>query len=96
MWSTMSVTLEQNQVELGVFCGWETASSQIRICIVLSAIYTTFLAHRAVINESQSLADRVSKKPPFPSFLILFFSPFLLVPQFLSTARVFVVYYWTF
>ena len=64
MWSTMTLTIgEENRpstVELGVFCGWETASSQIRICIVLTAMYTTFLAYRSVVNESRSLADRVS------------------------------------
>ena len=48
------------KVEVGVFCGWETASSQIRICIVLSALYNTFLAYRSIMNESKTLADRVS------------------------------------
>lgn len=64
MLSTMSLKIgpedNPNNVDIYVFCGWETASSQIRICIVLSAIYTTFLAYRSVINESKSLADRVS------------------------------------
>ena len=83
MWSTMSLTIGEtdntNQVDIGVFCGWETASSQIRICIVLSAIYTTFLAYRSVINESYSLADRVS------IFLILF-----VCIQFLNSSQLFV------
>ena len=48
-------------VEIGVYCGWETASSQIRICIVLAAIYNTFLAYRSIINTSNILAERVSK-----------------------------------
>ena len=65
MWSTMSLKIgpEDNttSVEVGVFCGWETASSQIRICIVLSAMYNTFLAYRSIVNESKKLADRVSK-----------------------------------
>ena len=64
MLSTMSLKIgpedNPNNVDIYVFCGWETASSQIRICIVLSAIYTAFLAHRSIINESKSLADRVS------------------------------------
>ena len=62
MWSTMTLTIGDSDkpVMVGVFCGWETATSQIRICIVLSAIYTTFLAYRSIINESSSLADRVS------------------------------------
>jgi len=64
MFSTLNLKIgpEENpsSVDVSVFCGWETASSQIRICIVLSAIYTTFLAYRSVINESQALADRVS------------------------------------
>ena len=28
-------------------CGWETATSQIRICIVLCTIYATWLAYQA-------------------------------------------------
>lgn len=52
----MSVSIGQGDesasVELGVFCGWETASSQIRVCIVIGAMYISFLAHRSVINES--------------------------------------------
>lgn len=62
MWGQMNlkIGMEGNvsSVDVSVFCGWETASSQIRICIVTSAIYTTFLAYRAVMNESKTLADR--------------------------------------
>ena len=47
------------KLDINLFCGWETASSQIRLCIVLSAMYTTFLAYRSVVSESRSLADRV-------------------------------------
>ena len=64
MWANMQLKIGNEEspsnVDVGVFCGWETASSQIRICIVLTAIYTTFLAYRSVINESKALADRVS------------------------------------
>ena len=64
MWSTFTVQVgsSEEQIKLGVFCSWETASSQIRICLLLSVVYTTALAHRAILNEPQSLADRVSKK----------------------------------
>ena len=55
---------------MSVFCGWETASSQIRICIVLSTIYTAFLAYRAVINESKSLADRFLHSSQLLTFLL--------------------------
>ena len=67
MWGTMTLTIrnpnegdETRMVLVNLFCGWETASSQIRICIVLSGLYVTFLAYRSVINESTTLADRVS------------------------------------
>jgi len=64
MWNTMTLKIgnqdNPNTVDMGVFCGWETASSQIRICIVLSAIYTAFIAYRSVINENKALCDRVS------------------------------------
>ena len=50
----------------------------------MSAIYTTFLAHRAVINESQSLADRVSK-----IFLIFNFL-FSTILQFLNSSQLLV------
>jgi hypothetical protein len=72
MWSTMSLIIGPGdvKVEVGVFCGWETASSQIRMCIVLSAIYNTFLAYRSVMNESKSLADRVSENEPSLIYVI--------------------------
>lgn len=64
MWANMQLTLGSDtnptSVDVGIFCGWETAGSQIRICLVLTAMYTTFLAYRSVVNESKTLADRVS------------------------------------
>ena len=38
--------------------------------IVLSAIYTTFLAYRAVMNESKSLADRFLNSSQLLTFLL--------------------------
>jgi len=74
MWSTMHVSIgseaSPTEVDIGVFCGWETASSQIRICIVLSAIYTVFLSYRSVINESKSLADRFLNSSQLFAFLL--------------------------
>lgn len=74
MWGQMGlkIGMEGNvsQVDVSVYCGWETASSQIRICIVLSAIYTTFLAYRAVMNESKSLADRFLNSSQLLTFLL--------------------------
>jgi len=55
---TIGADASPSKVDVSVYCGFETASSQIRICIVLSAMYTTFLAYRSVVNESKSLADR--------------------------------------
>jgi len=54
VWANMQLSIgqEANNVDVGIFCGWETASSQIRICIVLTAMYTTFLAYRSIVNES--------------------------------------------
>ena len=49
---------DKTEVEVSVFCGWETASSQIRICLILATIYNAFLAYRSVTNESKTLADR--------------------------------------
>lgn len=64
MWSQMTIQIGSKdspaKLDINLFCGWETASSQIRLCIVLSAMYTTFLAYRSVVSESRSLADRVS------------------------------------
>jgi len=83
MWTTMTLQIgdksDPSEVEIGVFCGWETASSQIRICIVLSAIYTAFLAYRSVVNESKSLADRVSS-----FYLLISFNQFLNSSQFFT------------
>jgi len=75
MWATMQLTIgndaSPDKLDIGVFCGWETASSQIRICIVLSSIYTSFLAYRSVINESKTLAERVGKQPNLIIIFIL-------------------------
>ena len=59
-----------SNVDVSVFCGWETASSQIRICIVLSAIYTAFLAYRSIMNESKALADRFLNSSQLFVFLL--------------------------
>ena len=84
MWSTFTVQVgssDEPAIKLGVFCSWETASSQIRICLLLSVLYTVALAYRSILNESQSLADRVSIK-----FIFLISKFLLLVPKLKSTS----------
>lgn len=73
MWGQLKLTIGQDssrELDVSVFCGWETASSQIRICIVLSAIYTAFLAYRSVENESKTLADRYLHSAQLHMFLL--------------------------
>jgi len=56
---------------MSITCGWETATSQIRVCIVLSAIYTTYLAIQAVQNESRKNTDTYLQTAAFLSFLLV-------------------------
>ena len=55
---------------VSVTCGWETASSQIRICIVLCAIYATYLAYQAAKNENRKSTDSYLQACGFLSFLL--------------------------
>ena len=64
MYSQMSLMIGPESspasVNVSVFCGWETASSQIRICLILAAIYNSWIAYLSVSSESKTFADRVS------------------------------------
>ena len=52
-------------------CGWETATSQIRICIVLCAIYATWLAYQAASTENRKNTDTYLSSTGFLSFLLI-------------------------
>ena len=52
-------------------CGWEMATSQIRICIVLCAIYATYLAYQAANLENRKNTDTYLQTSGFLSFLLV-------------------------
>jgi hypothetical protein len=52
-------------------CGWETACSQLRICIVLSALYATYKAYLSIQNENKKDADAFLQAAPIIAFLLI-------------------------
>ena len=60
MQTTLQLKIGSGDVHVWVrvFCGWETASSQIRIMIVLVAIYNVTVIHKAIMKGSVELTDR--------------------------------------
>ena len=55
---------------VSVLCGWEPATSQIRVCIVLSALYATYLAYQAASTENRKMTDNYLSSVGFLSFLL--------------------------
>ena len=55
---------------VSVLCGWEPATSQIRVCIVLCALYATYLAYDASKNENRKMTDSYLSSVHFISFLL--------------------------
>ena len=53
-----------------MLCGWEPATSQIRVCIVLCALYATYLAHEAAKTENRKMTDTYLSSVHFLSFLL--------------------------
>ena len=51
-------------------CGWETAASQIRICIIVSSLYVTKYAWDAIKLENRKLADSYINISPIFVFLL--------------------------
>ena len=55
---------------VSILCGWETATSQIRVCIVLCAIYATYQAYNAARYEQRKTTDSYLQSVGFLSFLL--------------------------
>ena len=55
---------------VSVMCGWEPATSQIRVCIVLSSLYATYLAYQAASQENRKITDTYLQAVGFLSFLL--------------------------
>lgn len=55
---------------VSVMCGWETATSQIRVCIVLCALYATYLAYEASTKENRKMTDTYLSSVHFLAFLL--------------------------
>ena len=55
---------------VSITCGWETATSQIRTCIILSALYATYLAYMAAKNENRKSTESYLSIVGFLTFLL--------------------------
>jgi hypothetical protein len=62
---------QTSQAFVSVLCSFETATSQIRICIVLCALYATYLAYTAAKQESRKIVDTYLSAVAFLSFLLV-------------------------
>jgi len=58
------------QAHVSVLCGFETATSQIRVCIVLCSLYATYLAYSAAKQENRKMVDSYLSAVAFLSFLL--------------------------
>ena len=70
IYATISVTT-QPQSYISLNCGWETACSQLRICIVLSALYATYKAFLSIRDENKKDADSFLQAAPIIAFLLI-------------------------
>ena len=61
-------TVQGSQVS--IMCGWETATSQIRVCITLCSLYATWMAYQAALYENRKNADSYIQASGFLSFLL--------------------------
>ena len=55
---------------VSVTCGWEIATSQIRVCIVLCALYATYLGYMAAKGENRKSTEQYISLIGFLSFLL--------------------------
>ena len=56
---------------VSIMCGWEPATSQIRVCLVLCALYATYLAYDAAWTENRKMVDNYLQSVGFLTFLLI-------------------------
>ena len=54
-----------------ISCGWESAKSQIRVCIILCATYATYQAYLGAKLENRKLVETYLQAATFIAFLLL-------------------------
>jgi len=64
---------------VSISCGWESAKSQIRVCIILCSLYATYMAYGGTKKENRKDVDSYLSAAMFISFLLITTSFFDLI-----------------
>ena len=51
-------------------CGWETACSQLRICIILSSMFIVYRGYQSVAEENKKHCETFLQVSPMCAFLL--------------------------